>query len=398
MRFFNSVKALYAAVGILFLLFILSGYLDVRNEAMNSRHLQISIALERMIRLDQELTAMLALAAMEQNELRVTRYETVNQDVVAAIQKVIDLTKEQSMTQEISALSEGHKKISDIEEIALHKMRAGSWNEAKDILFGDEYSSAKKTYEIDSETIPGVVLGEIGAIENRFNRIKSAALAARIGALCLLLWTGIMFSRRTRSDLAEQVRLQTEISGANKFLEARVQERTDELRLLLHSAGEGMFGVDAAGQVTFSNPVALNLLGFAEEEMIGKEVHDLIHHSREDGSPYPKEDCPIFATCSHGIKNRATDEVLWCKDGGSFPVEYTSTPIIKDENIMGAVVTFRDITKRKQAEREITEHMEELESFTRLTIDREEKMIELKEEINNLLEQTGQEKKYKIVE
>jgi PAS domain S-box-containing protein len=398
MRFFNSVKALYTAVGILFLLFVLGGYLDFRNEAMNSRHLQISIALERMIRLDQELTAMLALAAMERNELRVTRYETVNQDVAGAIQKVIDLTKEQSMTQEVSALSEGHKKISDIEEIALQKMRAGSWKEAKDILFGDEYSSAKKTYEIDTETIPGVVLGEIAAIENRFNTIKSAALAARIGSLCLLLWTGIMFSRRTRADLAEQVRLQAEISGANKFLEERVQGRTEELRLLLHSAGEGMFGVDAAGQLTFINPVALNLLGFAEEEMIGQEVHGLFHHSHEDGSHYPKEDCPIFATWTFGTQNRATSEMFWRKDGRSFPVEYTSTPILKDGNVMGAVVTFRDVTERKQAEKELTEHMKELETFTRLTIDREERMIELKEEINNLLEQTGQEKKYKVIE
>jgi PAS domain S-box-containing protein len=398
MRFFNSVKALYTAVGILFLLFVLGGYLDFRNEAMNSRHLQISIALERMIRLDQELTAMLVLAAMEQNELRVTRYETVNQDVEAAIQKVIDLTKEQSMTQEISAMREGHKKISNIEEIALQKMRAGSWKEAKDILFGDEYSSAKKTYEIDTETIPGVVLGEIGAIENRFNTIKSVALAARIGALCLLLWTGIMFSRRTRADLAEQVRLQAEISGANKFLEERVQERTEELRLLLHSAGEGMFGVDAAGQATFINPVALHLLGFDEKEMIGQEVHGLIHHSHEDASPYPKENCPIFTTCTLGTQSQATNEVLWRKDGRSFPVEYTSTPIIKDGNVMGAVVTFRDVTERKQAEKDLTEHMKELETFTRLTIDREEKMIELKEEINNLLEQTGQEKKYRIVE
>jgi PAS domain S-box-containing protein len=398
MRFFNSVKALYTAVGILFLMFVLGGYLDFRNEAMNSRHLQISIALERMIRLDQELTAMLALAAMEQNELRVTRYETVNQDVAAAIQKVLDLTKDQSVTQEISALSEGHKKISDIEEIALQKMRAGSWKEGRDILFGDEYSSAKKTYEIDSETIPGVVLGEIGAIEERFKRIKWAGRAAVMVALCLLLWTGIMFSRRTRADLAEQIRLQAEISGANKFLEERVQERTEELRLLLHSAGEGMFGVDAAGQVTFINPVALNLLGFTEEEMIGKEVHGLFHHSHEDGSHYPKEDCPIFATWTYGTQNRATNEAFWRKDGLSFPVEYTSTPILKDGKVSGAVVTFRDITERKQAEKELKEHMDELESFTRLTIDREEKMIELKEEINNLLEQTGQEKKYTIVE
>ena len=177
-----------------------------------------------------------------------------------------------------------------------------------------------------------------------------------------------------------------------------MQERTEELRLLLHSAGEGMFGVDAAGQVTFINPVALNLLGFTEEEMIGKEVHGLFHHSHEDGSHYPKEDCPIFATWTYGTQNRATNEAFWRKDGLSFPVEYTSTPILKDGKVSGAVVTFRDITERKQAEKELKEHMDELESFTRLTIDREEKMIELKEEINNLLEQTGQEKKYTIVE
>jgi len=398
MRFFHSVKALYSAVGILLLTFILGHYLDVQNEAMNSRHLQISIALEKMVRLDQELTAMLAQAVVEQNELRVTRYETVRQDVEVAIRKVIDLTKEQSMTQEISALSEGHKKIDDIEEIALQKMRAGSWKEAKDILFGDAYLNAKKTYEIDSETIPGVVLGELVAIENRFNRIKTAALATRIGSLCLLMWIGVMFSRRTRADLAEQVRLQKEISAARDDLEERVRERTEEIRLLLQSAGEGMFGVDAAGEITFINPVALNLLGFAEEEMIGQKEHGLIHHSHEDDSPYPKEDCPIFATYTLGNQNRAADEVLWRKDGRSFPVEYTSTPILKEEKVMGAVVTFRDITERKRAEIKLKEHMEELESFTRLTIDREEKMIQLKGEINNLLEQTGAEKKYKIVE
>jgi PAS domain S-box-containing protein len=180
-------------------------------------------------------------------------------------------------------------------------------------------------------------------------------------------------------------------------LEERVRERTEELRQLLQSAGEGMYGVDAAGRLTFINPVALNLLGFTEEEMIGREVHDLIHHSREDGSHYQKEDCPIFATWTHGTQNRAT-EAFWRKDGCSFPVEYTSAPIIKDGNVVSAVVTFRDITERRQAEKELKEHMDELESFTRLTMNREEKMIELKEEINNLLEKTGQEKKYKIVE
>jgi len=398
MRFFNSVKALYSAVGILFLTFVLGYYLDVQTVAMNDRHLKISTALERMMRLDQELTSMLSLAVVEHNELRVTRYETVLQDAETTIKEVVDFTKDQKMQQEVAAMTEGMKKIRDIEAAALQQLRADKWKEAGEILFGQYYLSAKKTYEIDSETIPGVVLGEVGKIEKRFNRIKSAALVARIGALFLLLWTGMMFSRRAKADLSEQVRLQTEILGANKLLEERVRERTEELRLLLQSAGEGMFGVDDAGRVTFINPVALNLLGFSEEETIGQEVHGLFHHSREDGSHYPEEDCPIFATWTHGTQNRATNEVFWRRDGRSFMVEYTSTPILKDGKVSGAVVTFRDITERQQAEKELKEHMDELESFTRLTLNREERMIELKEEINNLLEQTGREKKYTIVE
>jgi PAS domain S-box-containing protein len=398
MRFFNSVKALYSAVGILLLTLTLGFYLDVKSVAMNARHLEISTALERMARLDQELTNMLTLAVVEHNELRLTRYETVHADIDAAMKKVTDFTKDQSMSLEVAALSESHEKISGIENIAIQKMRADKWKEARDILFGDEYLGAKKTYEIDSEAIPGIVLGEVDAIEKRFARIKTAALSARIGALLLLIWTGMAFSRRSRSDLAEQVRLRTEISEANKSLEERVRERTEELRLLLHSAGEGIFGVDAEGHITFMNPVALSLLGYEEEELVGKGAHGLIHYSRQDGSDYPKEDCPMYATFVSGARHHVTNEVLWRKDGGSFPVEYSSTPIVKDGKLKGAVITFRDITARKEAEKELTERMEELERFSRLTIDREEKMIELKEEINGLLEQTGREKKYKIVE
>jgi PAS domain S-box-containing protein len=397
MQFFNSVKALYAAVGVLSLMFVLGYYLDAQNDTMKARHLGINIELEKMIRFEQELTNMISLAIVEQNVLRTTRYETVSLDVEASTKHLLDLTKDQSINPQISALGENLKKIRNMEAVALEQIRKDQWKEARDVLFGDEYLSAKKTYEIDSEAIPGLVRGEIEGIEKRFDRLKSAALYAQIGALCLLVWTGIMFSRRTRADLAEQVRLQTEISAANAVLEERVLARTEELGLLLQSAGEGIFGVDARGQITFVNPVALNLLGFAEEEMIGKEVYGLIHHSQQDGSRYPREDCPLYNTCTGGTQMNVTDEVFWRKDGQGFPAEYSSTPIIKNGKVMGAVVTFRDVTERTRVEKELKEHMEDLERFSRLTIDREEKMIQLKEEINGLLEQTGQEKKYTIV-
>jgi diguanylate cyclase (GGDEF)-like protein/PAS domain S-box-containing protein len=84
--------------------------------------------------------------------------------------------------------------------------------------------------------------------------------------------------------------------------------------------------------------------------MLGQSAHALIHHSYEDGSNYPVEDCPMYASYTKATENHITDEFLWRKDGSSFPVEYSSMPIINDGKVMGAVVTFRDITERKQTE------------------------------------------------
>ncbi len=104
--------------------------------------------------------------------------------------------------------------------------------------------------------------------------------------------------------------------------------------------------------MTFVNPAALRMLGFAEEEMLGQNVHALIHHSHKDGSNYPVEDCPMYASYTKAADSHVADEVLWRKDGSSFPVDYFSMPITKDGKVMGAVVTFRDITERKRAEQE----------------------------------------------
>ena len=129
-----------------------------------------------------------------------------------------------------------------------------------------------------------------------------------------------------------------------------IRQSEEGKHLLLHAAGEGIFGVDAAGQLTFVNPAALRMLGFAEEEMLGQKVHALIHHSHKDGSNYSVEDCAMYTSYAKGTENRVTDEFLWRKDGSGFPVEYFSMPITKGGKIIGAVVTFMDITERKQAD------------------------------------------------
>ena len=136
-----------------------------------------------------------------------------------------------------------------------------------------------------------------------------------------------------------------------KHAEESLKRVSRQNKLLLNSAGEGLLGVDLDGQTTLANPVALRLLGYTSEELIGHLQHALIHHTRSDGSPYPRERCPVYAAFTDGLVHQVDSEVFWRKDGTNFTVDYTSTPI-RDENgdLQGAVVVFRDITERKQAE------------------------------------------------
>ena len=147
-------------------------------------------------------------------------------------------------------------------------------------------------------------------------------------------------------------------SGIIYFLDRSkkvIHQGEEDKRLLLNAAGEGIFGVDTIGQVTFINPAALRMLGFSIEEILGQNVHNLIHHSHEDGSHSPAEDCPMYASYTRATESHVMDDVLWHKDGSSFPVEYSSMPIIKDCKVTGAVVTFKDLTERKQAEKALLE-------------------------------------------
>jgi PAS domain S-box-containing protein len=136
-------------------------------------------------------------------------------------------------------------------------------------------------------------------------------------------------------------------------------DNSDELQhllkrhqLILDSAGEGVYGLDAAGNTTFANEAATRILGWRAEDVIGQPLHDIHHHSYEDGSPYPRENCPIYSAIRDGQVHQLDCEVFWRTDGSSVPVEYTSTPIIENGEITGAVVVFRDISERKEIERQ----------------------------------------------
>jgi len=131
--------------------------------------------------------------------------------------------------------------------------------------------------------------------------------------------------------------------------------------LILAAVGEGIYGIDREGLATFVNPTAVKMTGWLESDLLGKPIHDLHHHTKTDGSLYPREDCPIYAATRDGAVHHVDDEVFWRKNGSSFPVEYTSTPILEDGKLAGAVVVFKDITERKNAERKLLEAHAEVE-------------------------------------
>jgi two-component system sporulation sensor kinase A len=119
---------------------------------------------------------------------------------------------------------------------------------------------------------------------------------------------------------------------------------------ILNSIKDGVYGLDMNGNTTFANPAACEMTGYTVEEMIGRNQHSLIHHSHADGSTYDVSSCPIYNAIRSGKTSHVSGDFFWRKDGSCFPVEYISTPIIKDNNIIGAVVTFRDITEKKYME------------------------------------------------
>jgi PAS domain S-box-containing protein len=131
--------------------------------------------------------------------------------------------------------------------------------------------------------------------------------------------------------------------------------------LILESAGEGICGLDRHGKAILVNPAAARMTGYAVEELIGRPVHDVLHHSRPDGTLYPQEACPSYAALTDGTVHRTTDEVFWRKDGTNFPIDYISTPIHERGEIVGAVVTFNDITERKRAEKLLADYSQTLE-------------------------------------
>ena len=172
------------------------------------------------------------------------------------------------------------------------------------------------------------------------------------GVVCAAAATPREWTERDVSVLVELARSASAEIGMRQALAGADRERR-ERAALLDAVGLGVYGVDAEGCCTFINKAAERTLGFDPEEVLGRNMHDLVHHTYPDGSPYPQSECPLIGTLQTGRPVQLDNEMMWRKDGSFFLAEYSSFPIIEDGTVRGSVVTFQDTSQRDDAQRRL---------------------------------------------
>ena len=157
-------------------------------------------------------------------------------------------------------------------------------------------------------------------------------------------------------DITERKRTEAELERHRLHLEELVQQRTSELLAtearaarILDSAADGLYGVDSESRITFINPAACRMLGYTPEQAVGRSAHELFHHSRPDGSPYPATECIARQAWRQGRESRVDDETYWHADGHAVPVILASRPIVEQDRVVGAVVSVVDTTVQRAA-------------------------------------------------
>jgi len=143
-----------------------------------------------------------------------------------------------------------------------------------------------------------------------------------------------------------------------------IKQYLADSELLLNSVGEGIYGFDTQGKAIFINPAAEKMTGWQADELLGKNIHQYHHHSHADGTIYHAHDCKIYNTAQDGIARQVSGEVFWRKDGSSFPVEYTTAAVFKDQQIIGAVAIFRDVSQQQQTESALRAALQDIQKLT----------------------------------
>jgi two-component system CheB/CheR fusion protein len=276
---------------------------------------------------------------------------------------------------EISALEQARSKLAELSAIVKssddaiigHALdgRVTSWNAGATRLFG--LAEAEAVGRHVSTIYPPTLGAELdrfvkkledGAPIDRLDTIETIANGTR--AEVSLTFSPIRDGAGRAVGVSAIARDITALVSARREL----TEREERIRLLLDSTAEAIYGIDLSGVCTFCNAACARMVGAeSPAALIGRQVHSLIHHSHADGSSYPAERSPIYDAMRNHVEVHVDSEVVWRLDGTSFPAEYWAHPIHRDDAVIGAVVTFIDITERKHAEREIHEGVRRREQF-----------------------------------
>jgi two-component system CheB/CheR fusion protein len=276
---------------------------------------------------------------------------------------------------DISALEQARAKLAQLSAIVessddaiIGKTLDGiitTWNRGAAQLYG--YAAEETIGRHASFLYPP---GRKDEIDNVLRQVRSGQPVERLETLRLRKDGSVVDVSVTFSPIRDAANTIVGISGISRditqIVRAReeIAEREERIRLLLDSTAEAIYGIDLSGVCTFCNRACARLLGYdSPAALIGKQMHPLIHHSRADGTPYAPEQSPIFEAMRHREGSHVDDEVLWRADGTSFPAEYWSHPIFRGEEVIGAVVTFLDVTERRRAEQEIQDGVRRREQF-----------------------------------
>ncbi|MDP2833414.1 MAG: PAS domain S-box protein [Pseudomonadota bacterium] len=174
-------------------------------------------------------------------------------------------------------------------------------------------------------------------------------------------------------DSTERLRIEAELERYRHHLEDSVAQRTAQLqeaeqksRLILEASGNGLYGIDTVGNLMFINPAGSRMLGYAADDLIGRPVHVTLHHTHADGTPFPGSTCPMLGALRNGKPARNDDDLFWRADGTPLPVATATQPMLKDGHIVGAVVSFIDISQRKALDAARDQALAEAERLTRV--------------------------------
>ncbi|MEW6573763.1 MAG: PAS domain S-box protein, partial [Bacillota bacterium] len=284
-----------------------------------------------------------------------TRVAVVGNDELADL--ACDINKMLAALEQSKQLRESEERYHDLFDqaltgnyIALASGRVLLCNPAYVRMFG--FGSLEKALATDFFTLfpdPAAKEAFLKLLRERKKLELHEATFSRHDGQLITVVQNVIGTFDQRGELLQFQGYLFEITARKKAEEALAQAKRQN-EMLLEAVGEGIYGVDPEGRATFVNPAALEMTGYTAVDIIGRSQHAILHHTRADGTPYPDEACPIYATVRDGRPRSVTGEVFWRKDGSSFPVEYTCTPVREGARIVGAVVVFRDITARQEAE------------------------------------------------